>query len=71
MSHSAGRSDMGIGTALLFGAAATVAAVLMLTSDTVAPGVGGFSSQQLAAVGFAAAMLFGSLSIVGAHVYLD
>ncbi|WP_306057175.1 DUF7525 family protein [Natronococcus wangiae] len=54
-------TDKGLGLALAFGAVATIGAFLMLTS---APDIE-------AAWGFAAAMLFSSLAVVGIHLYWD
>ncbi|MFP8954722.1 hypothetical protein ACLI4Z_17420 [Natrialbaceae archaeon A-arb3/5] len=54
-------TDKGIGLALAFGALATIGAGLMFTG---APDIE-------AAWGFAAAVLFSSLAVVGIHLYWD
>ncbi|MFC4437064.1 MULTISPECIES: DUF7525 family protein [Natrialbaceae] len=54
-------TDKGLGLALALGAVATIGALLMLTG---APNIE-------AAWGFAGAMLFSSLAVVGIHLYWD
>lgn len=54
-------TDTGMGLALALGAIATIGALLMATG---APNI-------TAAWGFAAAVLFSSLAIVGIHLYWD
>ncbi|TYL40522.1 hypothetical protein CV102_02845 [Natronococcus pandeyae] len=54
-------TDKGLGLALALGAVATIGALLMLTG---APDIE-------AAWGFAGAMLFSSLAVVGIHLYWD
>lgn len=54
-------TDMGVGLALALSAVATIGALLMFTG---APDV-------TAAWGFAAAMLFSSLAVVGIHLYWE
>ncbi|RQH00021.1 DUF7525 family protein [Natrarchaeobius oligotrophus] len=54
-------TDKGVGLALALGALATIGALLMVTG---APDI-------TAAWGFAAAILFSSLAVVGIHLYWD
>lgn len=54
-------TDMGVGLALALGAVASIGALLMFTG----------APDMTAAWGFAAAMLFSSLAVVGIHLYWD
>ncbi|PSP52310.1 hypothetical protein BRC67_05155 [Halobacteriales archaeon QH_3_68_24] len=62
MSETAGRSDMGIGLALLFGALAVVAAGGMAVT---------VETQVVAAWSFAGAVVAGTLSVAVLHLYGD
>jgi len=60
MTETASSSDLGVGLAMAFGALALVgAAVMYLAAE----------AQQLAAGGFAVAVLAGGLAITALHVY--
>ncbi|QSW98770.1 DUF7525 family protein [Haloterrigena alkaliphila] len=52
-------TDMGVGLALALGAVATIGALAMFVG----------APEITAAWGFAAAMLFASLAVVGIHLY--
>ncbi|SIR82928.1 DUF7525 family protein [Natronorubrum thiooxidans] len=52
-------TDMNVGLALALGTAATIGALLMFTG----------APDTTAAWGFAAAMIFSSLAVVGIHLY--
>ncbi|WP_254763782.1 DUF7525 family protein [Natrinema marinum] len=54
-------TDKGVGLALALGALAVIGALLMLTG----------APEITAAWGFAAAVLFSSLAVVGIHLYWD
>lgn len=61
--QSARTTDKGTGYAILFGVLATLSAAAMYVGATA------LAPREVAAAGFAGAVLFGSLAVVAIHVY--
>ena len=68
MAEYAGRSDMGVGLAFVFGGIAVLAA-LVTTVTSYMDAVGGSDMQVVAGLGMAVAMLAGGLAVAAIHIY--